>query len=323
MSKKLKILSLFSGAGGLDIGFKKAGFKTVWANDFDKNITPSFKNYFPKVPFDDRSIELISNEEIPNEDICGVIGGPPCQSWSNAGSRRGINDPRGQLFNAYLRVIKHVKPKFFLVENVPGIIHSRNKDSFNNIIRDFEKEHYIVRPMLLKASDYGVAQDRKRVFVVGYHKKLGKEFDVPEPLKARKVLRDVIGDLENIEKRSKEILNHEFSSSSFSPIYMSRNRVRNWDETSYTILASERNIPLHPGAPKMIKIKTDEWRFDENDKDAYRRLSVRECARIQGFPDDYEFKYDRITHGYKMVGNAVPINLAKVLAQKIMKDIKE
>ena len=97
-----------------------------------------------------------------------------------------------------------------------------------------------------------------------------------------------------------------------------------WFKNNLNIkLASERNIPLHPGAPKMIKIKTDEWRFDENDIDAYRRLSVRECARIQGFPDDYEFKYDRITHGYKMVGNAVPINLAKVLAQKIMKDIKE
>ena len=133
MAKEKQIISLFSGAGGLDIGFEKAGFKTIWANEYDKKIAPSYKNYFSDTPFDDRSIVMIPNEDIPNQDICGVIGGPPCQSWSEAGARRGIKDPRGQLFYEYLRVIQHTKPSFFLAENVHGLIHSRNIESFKNI----------------------------------------------------------------------------------------------------------------------------------------------------------------------------------------------
>ena len=323
MSKKLKILSLFSGAGGLDIGFENAGFETIWANDFDKKIAPSYKNYFSRVTFDDRSIGLIPNEEIPNKNISGVIGGPPCQSWSEAGARRGIKDPRGQLFYEYLRVIKHAQPSFFLAENVHGLIHSRNIDSFKNILKLFEKEGYVVSYKLLKASDFGVAQDRKRVFVVGYHKSLGKKFEFPEPLNVKRTLMDVIGDLKNLQTPSKKIKNHEYSTSSFSPIYMSRNRVRKWDEPSFTILATERHIPIHPKAPRMIKIDTDNWAFDKDKINSYRRLTVRECARVQDFPDNYHFIYDKIIHGYKMVGNAVPVNLAKVVAKKIMEDLKK
>ena len=104
---------------------------------------------------------------------------------------------------------------------------------------------------------------------------------------------------------------------------MSRNRVRKWDEPSFTILATERHIPIHPKAPRMIKVDTDNWAFDKDKINSYRRLTVRECARIQDFPDDYHFIYDKIIHGYKMVGNAVPVNLAKVIAKKIMEDLKK
>ncbi len=103
------LVSLFSGAGGMDIGFEKAGFKTIWANEYDKTITPSYRNYFQNTPLDERSICDISDTDIPNSSI-GVISGPPCQSWSEAGAKRGISDPRGALFFQYLRVIQKTQP---------------------------------------------------------------------------------------------------------------------------------------------------------------------------------------------------------------------
>lgn len=319
--KKLTLVSLFAGAGGMDIGFEKAGFKTIWANEYDKTIAPSYKNYFPSVKFDGRSIRDIPNDDLP-ETVTGVIGGPPCQSWSEAGARRGINDPRGELFFEYLRVIQRTKPTFFVAENVHGLIHSRNMPSFEAIIKLFEKEGYVISWKLLKASDYGVAQDRERVFIVGYHKSLGKKFEFPEPLKTKKTLRDAIGDLASLKIGStRKVKNHEFMDSGYSPIFMSRNRVRSWDEQSFTILATDRHIPFHPQAPKMIQVSKDLKGFVPGSEDKYRRLTIRECARIQSFPDDYEFLYSNMRNAYKMIGNAVPVDLAYHVAKAIKKDL--
>ena len=136
---EMSLISLFAGAGGLDIGFERAGFKTIWANEYDKTIAPSYQNYFPNVKFDGRSIRNIPDSDLP-KSVTGIIGGPPCQSWSEAGARRGLNDARGELFFEYLRVIKHTKPTFFVAENVHGLIHSRNLESFKKIIKLFEME---------------------------------------------------------------------------------------------------------------------------------------------------------------------------------------
>lgn len=139
-NRKPVLVSLFAGAGGLDLGFKEAGFETIWANEYDKTITPTFKKNFSKVHLDERSIVAITDEEIRAIGVIdGVIGGPPCQSWSEAGARRGIDDHRGQLFHDYVRFIKILKPKFFVAENVHGLMHSRNKESFENIKKMFKK----------------------------------------------------------------------------------------------------------------------------------------------------------------------------------------
>jgi DNA (cytosine-5)-methyltransferase 1 len=314
------LVSLFSGAGGLDIGFEKAGFLTIWANEYDKAISPSYQNYFKATKFDGRSITDIKNKEIPY--AFGVIGGPPCQSWSEAGSRRGINDKRGQLFHEYVRVIKHVKPAFFVAENVHGLVHARNKQSFNEIIAMLENCGYAVSWKLLTASNYGVAQDRQRVFIVGYHHSLNKKFVFPEPLKQKVTLKDAIGDLACLKIGSKKVKNHELSTTGFSPIFMSRNRVRSWDEQSYTILACDRHTPLHPQAPKMIPTGEGEVKmFVPGHEHKYRRFTVRECARIQTFPDDYEFIYSVVRNGYKMIGNAVPVQLAYHVAKAIKNDL--
>lgn len=329
MPNKLKLVSLFSGAGGLDLGFHKAGFETIWANEFDKNIWETFKHNFPTTFLDQRNICKISNDEVPNCD--GIIGGPPCQSWSEAGAGRGLNDHRGKVFFEYIRILKAKKPLFFLAENVGGILLPKHQEAFNRILDEFQKLEYNVSYFLLNAHDYGVAQDRKRVIIVGYHQKLNKTFTPPKPLLSRPNLQEIIADLpeakpaldKNYANKSEDLLfaNHEYFVGGFSSIFMSRNRVRNWNEPSFTIQAGARHAPIHPQAPKMQFIEQNKRAFQANKEHLYRRLSVRECARIQSFPDDFIFKYKNVGDGYKMIGNAVAVDFAKAIACKIYEDI--
>ena len=322
------IVSLFSGAGGLDLGFEKAGFKTIWANEFDKKIWETFESNFPNTILDRRSITDIDASEIP--DCIGIIGGPPCQSWSEAGAQRGINDSRGKLFYDYIRILKAKQPLFFLAENVSGILHPKHRGAFDEFISLFDDAGYDVSWKLVDANDYNVPETRERVIIVGYRKDLGKRFVHPAPLSKKPVLSDAIGDLpEPLPARPYNktngdclsISNHEYMTGGYSTIFMSRNRVRAWDEPSFTIQAGGRQAPLHPKAPKMTFISQNVRIFAKGHEDEYRRLSVRECARIQTFPDDFIFRYNDIADGYKMIGNAVPVNLAYAMAIQIIKDL--
>lgn len=324
----MKLASLFTGAGGLDLGFKKAGFHIIWANEYDPTIWETFEHNFPKTKLDHRNIVDISPIDIPKVD--GIIGGPPCQSWSEAGAGRGIHDKRGQLFFDYIRLLKEKQPKFFLAENVAGILHPKHTNAFSSIIKAFESAGYAISWKLLNANDYDVPQDRLRVIIVGYHKKLKKIFEFPDPQKYKPNLKDAIYDLKlakpakdknKTNGNSLKIPNHEYMKGGFSTIYMSRNRVRSWSEPSFTIQAGGRHAPLHPKAPKMKFISQNKRIFVPGKEHLYRRLSVRECARIQTFPDNFIFKYYDVGHGYKMIGNAVPVNFAHHIAKKIMKDL--
>lgn len=161
---------------------------------------------------------------------------------------------------------------------------------------------------------------------------MGGCFDFPKGGNKNFTLRDAVYNLNHIEPvrvqgysdiKNNKIPNHEYLDSSFSSIYMSRNRVRSWDEPSFTIQAGGRHAPIHPQARKMIWLEKDKWMFDPKSPKPYRRLSVRECARIQTFPDNFIFKYRHIADGYKMVGNAVPVNFARILANKILEDVQQ
>ena len=325
----MKLASLFSGAGGLDLGFEKAGFHVLWANEFDPTIWETYEYNFPGTKLDKRSIVKIPATDVP-DGIDGIIGGPPCQSWSEAGARRGINDKRGQLFFEYIRILSEKQPKFFLAENVAGILHVRHAEAFSNILKEFNNAGYVISWELLNANDYEVPEDRLRVIIVGYHKDLRKKFEFPKPLQYKPVLRDAIYDL-RLSKPAKEknktngddlkIPNHEYMIGGFSTIYMSRNRVRSWDEPSFTIQAGGRHAPIHPKAPKMKFIEQNKRVFVPGSEHLYRRLTVRECARIQTFPDSFIFKYQNVSDGYKMIGNAVPVNFAFHFATQIMKDL--
>ena len=323
------VAALFAGAGGLDLGFKQAGFRVVWANEYDKDIWSSYEKNFPQTKLDRRSITEIEPNEIP--EIDGLIGGPPCQSWSEAGASRGIEDHRGQLFWEYMRILKTKRPLFFLAENVSGILFNRHNKAFEKILAGFTELGYNVSFGLLNANDYGVPQDRERVIIVGYRVETNKFFIPPAKDEKKPTLLGAIEDLvesvvpalfNNYSNPNQRVTNHEYMVGGFSSMFLSRNRVRSWNQPSFTIQAGGRHAPLHPQAPTMKKVDKDLWEFDSEFESLYRRLSVRECARIQTFPDDYEFVYSRVADGYKMIGNAVPVEFGRRLALQIMKDLK-
>lgn len=320
----MKLISLFSGAGGLDLGFKNAGFDIIWANEFDKTIWETYRKNHSNF-LDVRDIRVIKSSEIPECD--GIIGGPPCQSWSEAGSQRGINDDRGKLFYEFIRILIDKKPKFFVAENVSGMLSDIHKTAVNDLIKMFDESGYDTYIKLLNAVDFGVPQDRKRVFYIGFRKDLNINYRFPLGINKRYNLKDAIWDLKdnalpalNFNKtngNSCKISNHEYMIGGFSSIYMSRNRVRSWNEPSFTIQAGGRHAPIHPQAPKMLFIDYDKRIFLPGQEHLYRRLSVRECARIQTFPDNFIFYYNDISDGYKMVGNAVPVIVARHIALSI------
>jgi DNA (cytosine-5)-methyltransferase 1 len=325
------IVSLFSGCGGLDLGFQKAGFRVIWANEYDKEIWETYEKNHPETFLERRDIRKISSSEIP--DCIGIIGGPPCQSWSEGGAQRGINDDRGQLFLEYIRILRDKQPQFFLAENVSGLLHQKHKTALRNIIAAFEEAGYVVSIELLNAVHHNVPQDRKRVILIGYHVDLNRYFKFDRLPKAShvKTVRDAIWNLREsalpaLEKNKTNgerclVDNHEYMIGGFSSIYMSRNRVRAWDEPSFTIQAGGRHAPIHPQANKMIHVGKDQCIFDPSSSGKYRRLSVRECARIQTFSDNFIFYYQYLSAAYKMIGNAVPVEFGYALAHQIYQDL--
>ena len=334
----MRCLSLFSGCGGLDLGFEKAGFEIPVANEFDNTIYETYKLNHPKTELiegDIRGITNVSLKEQLGEDIDGIIGGPPCQSWSEAGALKGIDDDRGKLFFEYVRILKELQPKFFLAENVSGMLANRHSKAVQSILQMFEEAGYNVTLTLANAKNYGVAEERKRVFYIGFRKDLNVDFYFPEGStindEDKITLKDVIWDLKetavpadkNNKHNTQAINANEYFIGSYSPIFMSRNRVKDWNEQAYTVQASGRQCQLHPQAPKMEKVEKNVCRFVPGKEHLYRRMSVREIARIQGFPDEFDFKYSNVNDAYKLIGNAVPVNMAYEIAKAIKEAIGE
>ncbi|PIG91345.1 DNA cytosine methyltransferase [Gloeocapsopsis sp. IPPAS B-1203] len=331
IKKVSSVVSLFSGCGGLDLGFSKAGFNIVWANEFDKDIWETYEKNHVNTFLEKRNIKNIFYADIP--DCLGIIGGPPCQSWSEAGNQAGISDERGQLFLDYIQILKVKQPLFFLAENVSGMLHKKHSQAITNILNAFKEAGYNTSYKLLNALYYNVPQDRKRVIFIGYRYDLKKQFDFNRLVRTLPIptLKQAIWNLKdsalpaqnNTHPQLCAVPNHEYMQGSFSSIYMSRNRVRLWNEPSFTIQAGGRHAPIHPQANRMIHVDKDKWIFDPNSPYSYRRLSVRECARTQTFPDEFIFYYKNLTSAYKMIGNAVPVNFAYAVAKVIKDDLQE
>lgn len=263
--KPMNVISLFSGCGGLDLGFERAGFNIPVANEFDKTIWETFKVNHPNTHLIEGDIRQVTKDDIAqyiDGEVDGIIGGPPCQSWSEAGSLKGIKDARGQLFFDYIRILKEFQPKFFLAENVSGMLADRHSIAVQNILELFDEAGYDVSFTLVNAKDYGVAEERKRVFYIGFRKDLKIDFGFPKGSTkddSKKItLRDIIWDLKDTAVPSGEknrhnpdaINNNEYFIGAYSPIFMSRNRVKGSAGAAInTVLELE---------PRMAEIDNDE-----------------------------------------------------------------
>ena len=299
----MKTISLFAGAGGLDLGFHNAGYNIIWATDINKDACDTHSLW---------SDSIIINEDIKNIDIKSIpdteliLGGFPCQGFSLAGPRK-VDDSRNLLYRFYIETINEKKPKVFVAENVKGILTLGNGEVIKKIRRDFEcaGDGYNVSVHSVNASDFGVPQDRHRVFIIGISKTLGikKEFKIDESLKERVTIKDVLDFESNYNLE-------DLCTAPFSSRFMSRNRKRDWDQFSYTIPAMSKQVTLHPSSPDMQKVDKDLWVFG---KGKTRRFTWREAALIQTFPADLEFCGD-LTSKYRQIGNAVPVKLAEKIA---------
>lgn len=300
--KKISLVSLFCGAGGLDMGFERQGFETIWANDFDKDACETHRKW-SNAEVVQGDIGAIDFSSIPATPF--IIGGFPCQGFSLAGPRK-LDDSRNILYRYFVKLVDEKKPLAFLAENVKGILTLGDGEIIKAIINDFSDKRYDVTATLVNASDYGVPQDRQRVIIVGLRKDLDKKFVFPKPSKKKKYLRDA---LKNISAPDKD----EVCYAPYSSRYMSRNRKRGWDDFSFTIPAMAKQVSLYPGSPDMIRIDADNWLFGEGET---RRLSYREAAAVQTFPANMEF-CGNLTSKYRQIGNAVPVKLAEIVAKEI------
>lgn len=299
--REFTAISLFSGAGGLDMGFERAGFRTIWANDFESDACKTHENWSTaKVVCGD--IAKVDANDIPDADV--MLGGFPCQGFSLSGPRK-IDDSRNVLYKHYVRIVKAKKPLMFVGENVKGLLTMGDGKIIEAIIEDFSNCGYDVYYKLLNAKDYEVPEDRERVIIVGFRKDLNiKSFEYPVPRDFTITMREALANIP--EPTPDEVCNAPYSSR-----YMSRNRKRGWDDVSYTIPAMAKQVTLWPGSPDMTKVGTDLWKF--GDEGVTRRFSWREAAAIQTFPLTLEF-YGDLTSKYKQIGNAVPVKLAEIVA---------
>lgn len=336
--EKLNVVSLFSGAGGMDLGFRgnfsylgenyvEQPFNLVFANDIFQQAADVYEVNF-KHKVERRSILELKEEDFPDYPVDIVLGGFPCQSFSYSGNRGGLSDPRGQLYLQMIRVINHYQPKMFIAENVDGIRNSRKNlegenvdtSALDTILQDFDNAGYDVQYKVLNAADYGVPQSRRRVIIIGIRKDLGSAKDVyyPEPLYSQedttkrpwRTSKDGIDDLWD-RINDPTVLNHTFRDYSKAKFYpgkkMQGNNRISADKPSPTIRAEHHgNIEAHYRTMKV----------DEDDMTGWRRLSVRECARLQSFPDTYNFATSA-SSAYKMIGNAVPPVLAWYIASAV------
>ena len=303
-------VSLFTGCGGSDFGARAAGFKILMANDILPYARDVYMANQEETDYLLGDISLI--ESFPKADL--LIGCYPCQGFSQGGAReadRNIN----RLYLEYARALSLIKPRAFIVENVSGML----RKNFEFLLRDqfkvFRQAGYRVKAQVLNAADFGVAQKRRRIFIVGIRKDFGISYNFPVPTH---------GTMENPYLTIRDAIGHlpvwpsgEFYDADFHWYYMSRNRREEWDQPSKTIVANPRHMPLHPISPTLKKVAPDKCEFTSNAP--ARRFSYREAAYLQGFgnilfPDT---KFSSLNMKNTVIGNAVPPRLFESVVRNL------
>jgi DNA (cytosine-5)-methyltransferase 1 len=309
-TRKPTAVSLFTGCGGSDAGLIEAGFDVLMANDVLSYARDFYVANLPETEFVLGDVTRI--ESFPSCDL--LVGCYPCQGFSQGGAReagRTIN----YLYREFGRALRQCKPKAFIVENVSGMVRSDFQHLLRNKLKNFRHAGYDVNWQVLNAADYGVPQERKRIIIVGIHKKFGVKYTFPHPThgagspNAIVTIRDAIADLPKWPVG-------EFNVEPFHWYYMSRNRKRRWNQTSLTIVSHARSMPLHPCSPDLESMGPDAFRFVSSEP--ARRFSYPEAARLQGFWPSLVWPETRgMPMRYRVIGNAVPPPLFSAVAKAL------
>lgn len=310
--KVMKAVSLFSGCGGSDAGIVAAGFDVVMAND----ILPYAKDVYlvnhPETDYVLGSVAKIKN--FPAAEL--LVGCYPCQGFSQG----GVRDPSRKINELYLefaRALRQMKPKAFIVENVSGMVRANFRHLLKSQFDAFSAAGYKVKAEVLNAADFGVAQERRRIFMVGIRDDLDYTYEFPRPTHGEGLTTPRLTIREAL-KYMRHWPTGEYYEREFHWYYLSRDRRRGWDQPSKTIVANPRHMPLHPISPELKKIEHNVWQF-VSDAPA-RRFSYREAARLQGFSKDFKFpdtESGSLDMRYKVAGNAVPPPLFEAVAKAL------
>ena len=301
----MKVVSLFSGAGGLDFGFKLAGHEIIWANDLYGDAVETYRvNLGNHIVCED--IFSVKVDDVPDCDI--IIGGFPCQGFSVANTKRNIADERNQLYKQLIRIIKAKSPKFFLAENVKGIMSLGKGEVLKMIIEDFSRLGYNVQAKLLNAADFGVPQLRQRVFIIGVRNDIDFHYEYPVSTHNADGSNDLkkwlgVGEaLRNIPDPDKpnNIPNHNYSKYKLRFNGYLGHRTINSEKPAPTVTARGDD----KGGVVVLHHPNNQ-----------RRMSCRELATVQSFPLDYTFSGNR-SSVYRQIGNAVPPLLACAVAKQ-------
>lgn len=311
----LSAVSLFAGCGGSDLGLRQAGVESIWANEKNESACELYCRITGTNVIHAGDIRSIL--KFPKADI--LVGCYPCQGYSQGG-RRNDGDHINFLYREFDRALRSIRPRAFIVENVDGMRFAQNDHLLNNQITRFRLAGYRVAWGVLNAKDYGLAQDRRRLLIVGIQASERKYFRFPGPthgnapgLKPYSTLRDAIWHLRRAPANS-------YNDEPFHWYYLSRNRRRTWGQQAACVVAHWRHVGLHPDSTPLKKIGKDEWIFSR--KCTARRYSFLECAVLQGFPKPDDFDICSVPLRFRAIGNAVPPPMFAVVAQALVTQLQ-
>jgi len=307
-----KVGGLFGGIGGIELGFKKAGFEISWANEIDKNASITYRMNHEHKLFE-RDLKLLSTQEVEKIDI--LTAGFPCQAFSVAGYRKGFDDDRGNMFFEILRFIDDLSPKIIFLENVKNLQTHDNGNTFKVIISQLEGKGYKLKYKVLNSAEYGnTPQNRERIYIVGFlDKKYYEKFEFPKPKKLIKTVTDLIEqeteekfyytNSKYYEQLKREMINKD-SVYQWRRVYVRENKSKLCPTLTANMGTGGHNVPL------------------VMDKKDIRKLTPRECARFQGYEDSFILPNIALSHLYKQIGNSVTVSVIESIAKNIYKALK-
>lgn len=312
--KKIRTIDLFAGVGGIRLGFEKAGFSTVFANDFEPRCKDTYDLNFKDYGLTVQDIREVEISDLPKFEF--LLGGFPCQAFSVAGYRQGFNDAkgRGNLFFDVAKIIDERSPEGFLLENVKNLQSHDSGKTFQIILETLEGLGYHVKFKVLNSMEYGnIPQNRERIYIVGFkNKKFSDSFEFPKPKKLTKTISDILEKPESIDPKYyyndkplfKRMGDHPFKE---NVVYQWR---RHYVRENKSGVCPTLTANMGTGGHNVPLVK---------DSRGIRKLTPRECARIQGFPDSYKLPNLTDSHLYKQFGNSVSVPVIEAVAKQIQK----